>query len=177
MTDDKREQDSHETREVRGYERMLDQVRHAFSEFGDDVRPRLRYAVERARERMVELGELSREEADRIAGWLRRDIEEAADYSAKTDEDLNAWLHMDIQLVENWIWDRFSSVADQTRLDWIRFQEGLQRASEYRTGEVAGPGTLACQSCGETMHFTRAGHIPPCPKCNGTVFVRPSAQS
>lgn len=164
--------DADREREVRGYERMLDRLREAIGEFEADVTPRFRYALERARERAVELGELSREEADRVSEWLRRDIEEAADWASRNDETLGAWLRMDIALVESWLWDRFSSVADQTRLDWLRLQESLAANAEYHTGEVTGPGALHCAACGETLHFRKVGHIPPCPKCSKTVFKR-----
>ena len=100
-------------------------------------------------------------------------MEQAAQYSAATDDDLTGWLQMDLQLVENWVWDRFASVADRTRLEWIELQHQLQRAAEYHTGEVAGPGTLACEGCGETLQYTKPGRIPPCPRCHGTVYRRP----
>lgn len=166
MSDGKKDQ------EITAYERMLDRLRHALDEFDSDVRPRFRYALERARERAVELGELSREEADRIAEWLRRDIEQAADYTARTEHDLGTWLRMDLRLIEEWIWDRFSSVADQTRLDWLRFQQSLEAAATWHTGEVTAPGVLTCRECGEELHFTTVGRIPPCPHCHATLFDR-----
>ncbi|MCS4505000.1 hypothetical protein KBTX_01547 [wastewater metagenome] len=171
MSDDKHE------RELRGYERMLERLRDRLDTAEKELGPHVREALEHARDRAVELGELTREEADRVAEWLRRDLEEAADYTARNNRDLSAWLHMDVQLIENWLLDRFTSVADRTRLEWLEFQQFLERASEYHTGEIAGPGRLRCQACGEHLTFTRPGHIPPCPKCRGTVFVRASADA
>ncbi|WP_440995969.1 zinc ribbon-containing protein [Arhodomonas sp. SL1] len=163
-------------RERRGYETMLGRLRERLEEAEHGFGPRVREALEHAREQAVELGELTREEADRIASWLRRDLEEAADFTARTDRDLNSWLHMDVQLIENWILDRFTSVADRQRLEWLEFEQFLERASEYHTGEIAGPGRLRCRNCGETLTFTRPGHIPPCPKCHGTVYSRAPAE-
>ncbi|WP_435104787.1 zinc ribbon-containing protein [Arhodomonas sp. AD133] len=159
-------------REIQGYERMLERLRDRLESAEREFTPRVREALEHARDRAVELGELTREEADRVATSLRRDLEDAADYTARHDTDLNAWLRMDVQLVENWLWDQFSSVADRTRLEWLQFQQWLERAAEYHTGEIAGPGALHCTDCGETLTFTKAGHIPPCPKCRGTVYRR-----
>ena len=170
MTEDKsRDQDHH----VRGYERMLDRLRAFMEQAGEQGRTRLRDALETVKERTVELGELTREEADRIAGYLQRDVEQAAQYSAATDDDLAGWLQMDLRLVENWVWDRFASVADRTRLEWVELQHQLQRAAEYHTGEVAGPGALTCDGCGETLQYSKPGRIPPCPRCRGTVYRRP----
>lgn len=162
-------------REVRGYERMLEYLREGLAEARAETGPRLRRALEGAREQLVELGELSREEADRVADCLRRDLEEAADYTARTERDLSDWLRMDIQLMESWLWDQFSSVADQTRLEWQQFQEGLGAASTYHSGEIAGPGTLICRGCGEELRFPNAGHIPPCPSCDANEFTRPTS--
>jgi hypothetical protein len=167
------EPDKH--REVRGYERMLEQLRHQLTDWRAETGPRLRHALASARDHLVELGELSREEADRVADWLRRDVEEAADYTAKTQRDLSDWFRMDLQLIESWLWDKFSSVADETRLDWQRFQASVDEAAHYHTGEIAGPGTLICRACGETLQFVRTGHIPPCPHCRESVFRRPTS--
>ncbi len=160
-------------REVHGYERMLAQLREAITKWRDDASPRLHYALTSARDHVVEMGELSREEAERVADWLRRDIEEAADYTARSESDLSDWLQMDRQLIESWLWDQFSAVADETRLEWKPLAPTDSEPAAYHTGEIAGPGTLICRNCGETLQFQRAGHIPPCPQCHGSVFTRP----
>jgi Zn finger protein HypA/HybF involved in hydrogenase expression len=84
---------------------------------------------------------------------------------------------MDLQLVENWIWDRFASVADQTRLEWVELQHTLAERERYHTGEIAAPGALTCDNCGAELHFEKPGHIPPCPKCSGTLYRRPSPEA
>lgn len=169
---DSEERDGQGEREVHGYERMLERLRERLEETGETVGHGVREALDTVRERSVELGELTRDEADRVAQWLQRDLEDAAEYVETARGTYAEWLHMDLQLVENWIWDRFSSVADQTRLEWQAFNRELQAASRYHTGEITGPGALVCRECGETLHFKRAGHIPPCPSCHGTRFER-----
>ncbi|MBA1146062.1 zinc ribbon-containing protein [Ectothiorhodospiraceae bacterium WFHF3C12] len=166
-----------EKRELHGYEKMLDRVREFMDRAEKETGPRLRKAIEDAKERTIELGELTRDEAEKIAEYIRRDVEDAADYTSRTDADLGAWLRMDLQLVENWIWDRFSSVADRTRLEWVELQHELAEREFYHTGEIAAPGVLTCDNCGEQLHYKKAGHIPPCPKCNGTRFRRPEPES
>ncbi|EAR21891.1 zinc ribbon-containing protein [Nitrococcus mobilis] len=162
MTERNRDHHAH------AYERMLDRLRHAMEH------AKLHEALETVKERAVELGELTREEAERVGSFLRRDVEDAARYSATTDEDLKSWLRMDLQLVENWIWDRFSSVADRTRLEWMALQRELQQqqTSDYYAGEVAGPGALTCSNCGAVIRFTQAEPIPVCPQCQGSVYRR-----
>ena len=50
--------------------------------------------------------------------------------------------------------------------------EQARRAQFYRTGEVTGPGTLVCDSCGESLRFHATGYIPGCPACGHTVYHR-----
>jgi len=170
--------DSNDQREheVKGYERMLERLRERMSEAGEQIEHGYHAAVDQVRERSVELGELTREEADRVSQWLQRDIEDAAEYVETARGTYSDWLHMDLQLVEQWAWDQFSSVADQTRLQWQAFNRELQAAARYHTGEITGPGTLVCRDCGERLEFKRAGHIPPCPQCHGSRFERAARQ-
>lgn len=163
-------------RELHGYEKMLDRLREFMDRAEKQTGSRLRKALDEAKERAIELGELTRDEAEKIAEYVRRDVEDAADYTTRSDEDLSGWLRMDLQMVENWIWDRFASVADQTRLDWYELQHSLAERELYHTGEIAAPGVLTCDGCANELHFNTAGHIPPCPKCNSTRYRRPAPE-
>ncbi|MEX0731566.1 MAG: zinc ribbon-containing protein [Aquisalimonadaceae bacterium] len=166
--------DDKNRRQLEGYEKMLERVTHLLQEAGDQARPRLRDALHKARERAVELGELTGEEAERIGDYIRRDVEDAARYLSRddTDDDLAGWFRMDLQLIESWLLDRFTSVADRTRLEWDALQQTLERAARWHTGEITGPGQLRCTSCGKVLEFERTGHIPPCPACSSTLFER-----
>jgi len=173
-------QDSHQDdrRQLQGYEKMLERVTDLLQEAGDQARPRLRDSLHRARERAVELGELTREEAERIGDYIRRDVEDAASYLTRqdTDDDLAGWFRMDMALLEGWLLDRFTSVADRTRVEWQELQQDLERATHWGTGEITGPGQLRCTGCGKIMQFRKTGHIPPCPACKGTDFQRVTAE-
>jgi hypothetical protein len=157
---------------VHAYELMLERV-HTALERAEEATPRLKQVLEQARERAVELNELSREEAEKVANYLERDMQDAAQYIADTGQQLKDWWHFDLDLVENRLLDLFASVADQTSLQLRRFAEqARERSSLYHTGEVTGPGTLICAGCGKPVHFRGAGRIPPCPRCHGTEFGR-----
>ncbi len=158
---------------TRAYERMLGQVHEAFQHAEEQTVPRLRHLLDEVRDKAVEWGELTREEAERVAGYLERDLEDAANYVEKTGEDLRAWWRFDLDQVQERLMETFAAVADQTRLQWERWAEQVWVASHYRSGEISGPGTLRCSTCGETLSFTQPGEIPPCPKCGGTLFERP----
>ena len=165
------EQDNGE-KQVRGYEQLLERTREFLSEAGDELKPKLQQALDAAIEKTTELGELTREEAERLADYLKRDLESAGDYLASDEaRELADWLRFDIELVEDRIIDALSLLADPTRVELALLAEQAQVA-EWRTGEITGPGTLVCNACGEELHFHKTGRIPPCPKCKATSFSR-----
>lgn len=168
--------DGHERRLIAAYNRMMDRIRSAGEEADRELRPRLTYLLESAKDKAVELGELTREEAERVGEYLRRDIEDAAGYLAgEKGNDLIDWLKLDLEIVEKRLLDLFSSVADQTRFELLELEMQARAASEYHTGQITGLGTLQCAECGRTVHFHATARIPPCPGCRGTRFVRPGA--
>jgi len=49
----------------------------------------------------------------------------------------------------------------------------LDSADTHRhTGEITGPGMLACARCGATLQLARTATVPPCPRCATTEFNR-----
>lgn len=165
-----RPQEQHRQREAHAYDRMLERVRDALEELGSA--PQLQIALERAKARAVELGELSREEADRIGEYLRRDLQDAGNFVTTSGRGLRDWLAFDIEYLEQWFRDYWMSATDMTRVELANLQRGLPPI-DYHTGDLAAPGTFICRSCGQTVTLRRTGHLPPCPKCHGTVFGRP----
>lgn len=166
----------HDERLSGGYNRMMERVKATIDEAGDKAIPSLRHNIEQAREKAVELGELSREEADKVAMYLQRDLQDAARYIGESGTDLRDWLKIDLELIEDRMLDAMFGVADQTRLQMLQFQDELAEHALWHTGEVTGPGALRCTGCGEEIHFHQTGRIPPCPACHGTVFQRPGSE-
>lgn len=154
------------------YEDMLEHVHDAMQQTKESALPGLREYLGEVREKMVELGELTKEEAETISGYIERDIKDAAAYLAETGEQLSEWWRFDVQQVEDRLLEMFINVADQTKLELEKLAEQARAASTYHTGEVTGPGTLICNGCGKEMHFHKTGHIPPCSGCKGTEFRR-----
>ncbi|HSH29627.1 MAG TPA: zinc ribbon-containing protein [Thiohalobacter sp.] len=157
---------------VQAYHRMMDRVQAAIDEAEEHAIPTLEQNLERAKERAIELGELTREEAERVAAYLKRDMEDAASYLEQTGNEFGAWLRFDIGQIERRLFEKMLTVADRTRIELAEFEARMHEAQTYHTGEVTGPGVLRCESCGEELHFSAPGHIPPCPKCHATRFVR-----
>ena len=167
---------------AQAYNRMMERVKLRLEELEQaeqEALPQLRASIEHAAEKAVELGELTREEARLIGGYLKRDLEDAGQYLTTTGRDLRAWLRFDVELLEDRMLDFFQRGVDQSRLEFLNFAEAEAGAElvEYRSGEITGPGALQCEACGEPMIFHAPAAIAPCPACGGMIFVRISEES
>ncbi len=157
---------------VDAYNTMMKRVHTAIDQAEEKMIPTLEHNLEEAEMRAIELGELTREEAEKVTGYLKRDVEEAARYLQETGDDFSNWIQFDYELIEDAVKEAFMNVADQTKLQLEQLSEKAAEANSYHTGEVTGIGTLVCENCGEKLHFKKTGHIPPCPKCQATRFKR-----
>lgn len=157
------------------YERMLERVDGMLELAEKSALPTLRRSLDHAREKAVELNELTREEAEKLSAYVERDMQDAAHYLIETGAEFRQWWQFDVQMIEQRLLEMFANVADKTRLELEKLADQAREASMYHTGEVTGPGTLLCNGCGKEMHFHKAGRIPPCSGCKGTSFKRPTA--
>ena len=148
------------------YDHMLTQLSEIFTQDG------IFDAVEKSAEQASNLVELSREEIDHVSDYLRRDLHDAARFMSESGKQLSDWLHFDLTLVEKEMIKHFASAVDRTGLELDQLNHDLEAALHYKTGEITGIGTLACEACKHTLHFHKTGHIPPCPSCHATKFVR-----
>lgn len=151
---------------VQAYNHMLERIKETWQKAGTTT---LGEQIERARQMASDLNELTREEADLIAEYVRRDLQDAEAYLADSGRQLRDWLEFDLEFAENRFAELFTSLVDQSRVELAQWE---RRIKEWHTGEITGIGVLECTKCGEVLHFTRTGHIPPCPKCHGTVFTK-----
>ncbi len=158
---------------IHAYNTMMERASEALDQAGNGIQS-IQQALEKARDRAVELDELTREEAEEIADYLKRDTQEAGQYLVETGNELRDWLHLDVALIEQELLELIGSVADKTRIELMEIEQQARQASEYHTGQITGPGSLECTECSEVLHFKETGHIPPCPKCQHSVFIRKS---
>jgi len=158
---------------IHAYDEMMEHL-HALIEQADEGSANLQKLLLKARDHLVESEKATPEEADKVHNFLQRDLHNASDYLSDTGNDLAAWLHMDVTLIEWKLMDMFLAVADKTKLDLLLLEENAKHVNEYHTGEITGPGLLVCDACGEVLHYKKTGHIPPCPKCHATQYTRKS---
>lgn len=154
------------------YNLILERARNIMSEAGKSAT----HAIDAAMEKATELEELTREEAEIVSDYVRRDLQDAAEFISDSGSELRDWLRFDLDVVEQSLADMFAQMVDHTRMELDKLEQRANAIGEWHTGEIVGIGTLECKSCGEQIHFHQTGHIPPCPKCRGTTYRRISAR-
>lgn len=168
--------DNNQDRLLKAYNTLRETLKKVWEEAEEKAKPTLREALEIAEQKVSDLGEFSREEIEKVSDYLRRDIHEATEALAENGRELANWLEFDLELIETslaeTLADWVAKVADPTIVELERLREQAIIFGEWHTGEITGPGVLVCQKCGERLHFDKPGHIPPCPKCHGTVFKK-----
>jgi len=143
-------------------------------EIMDDTLHSVADALEIAKEKTSELGGLTQDETNQVAGFLMRDIEHAADSTPQvSDKDsLSEWFKFDIELIENFALDTFVSIADKTRLELAKIEKQAKKYHSYSSGDITGPGTFICDKCSKQIAFKSTSQIPSCPSCQGKKFSR-----
>jgi predicted RNA-binding Zn-ribbon protein involved in translation (DUF1610 family) len=162
---------------LHAYDTMMERVHDAVEKAEKLAIPTIDENLKQAQEKAVELGELTREEASKVASYLKRDFDDVSAYLQETQEEFSEWLSFESTLVEGRIGEWLSLVADKTKLEWDKINLQAMKGKLYHSGEVTGPGTLECISCEQTLNFKKTGHIPPCPKCHKTEFKRHSKRA
>lgn len=154
------------------YENMYESVAEKLHTAKDKTLPLLHDWIDEAKNKAVELDELTEEDAKQLTEWLKRDYNDIIHYLAETESELEDWLGFEASLIKSTIIQKLLETADKTTVELLRMKANAHLPSSYHTGEITGPGTLICDECQEKLHFHKAGRIPPCPKCNSTMFSR-----
>lgn len=132
----------------------------------------LQQHIQAATDMAVELNELSREEAEHLGDYLRRDLIDAAQFIVTTEQALADWMRFDLEVIENGLLNMFSLMVDQTQLELENLAESARQATEWHSGEIVGLGSLYCEMCGHALQFQEPDYIPACPNCGATQFKR-----
>lgn len=152
---------------VQAYEHLLDNL-SAKTHQGEEV---LHKIADEIKQDAAALYDMSADEVVLLEQYVKRDIADATSYLHNTGEELKSWLGFDLRLIEETFWEKFLQAADRTTTALVKLKLEADKAG-YHTGEIIGVGTLACDQCGEKLHFHHPGHIPPCPKCHASTFHR-----
>ena len=156
---------------IEAYNQMMASIRSSF-ETSDDDEMSLSKAMSMARDEITHITDVTQDEAEEISNFIKRDINDAAEYMMESSSEFSDWLMLDIEVIERKLIDLFLSVADKTRIELEQFGVQNRELSLYYSGEITGPGTLLCNACGHKVSFTTTSQIQDCTECGHNTFRR-----
>ena len=149
------------------YERMSRTVRENLERAGQVSEEALERALQEARDVAAKLRENYGEDVARVAEYIRRDWNATL---RRTREQ--ARRSFDFDRLQTGVLSTLARLAKAAGEQLAQWAGRIDERLTYKTGEIAGAGTLQCQQCRQTLSFEKATRIPPCPKCRGTAFRR-----
>ncbi|WP_148863455.1 zinc ribbon-containing protein [Marinobacter fonticola] len=159
------------------YNRMLERVVSRLNRMERKSWEGLRESLDEAVEFEKGLEELTREEIDLLAAYVKRDVGHLMHFVDETGGDAGEWLRLDLALIEQKLLELLFSVADKTRLETLELDHKLHHGpSQYISGEIATAGVLRCLACGHMVCLVETSHIEPCEACNAHYFERVTAR-
>ncbi len=162
MTEKK--QGPEENEDVHLYQRLADRT----SEILQEGRKTIDEALKKAGDEIATGGDFTREQAEKIGNYIRRDLSEVGRklkqsrdtvITAAEPHRLAAGVQSGLAKLLNTAADVLSDIADRS-----------EKVLEFHTGEVTSPGTLTCKACEKEMRLKSTVRIPPCPSCHKTAF-------
>lgn len=152
------------------YDKLAKRFRELYLQGSERGREAMNAALDKAHKQMESLEEFTEEQGKELKKFMARDLEQTL---------------ADAQKLGNEAMDRFNparlgagalaSMAEALELTSRALHTMSDKARQslsYKTGEITSAGTLTCQACGAKVHLKKTGHVPPCPKCTGTVFSK-----
>ena len=149
------------------YERMSKILRQNLERAGMLTEEAFELALNESREWAYKLRENYGDDISKVAEFIRRDWHEAIRFTRERTRK-----SLDLDRLQAGLLDLLSRLAKSAGSQLDSFASKLQERLTYKTGEIAGAGTLECTGCGQDLFFDKPTRIPPCPKCRGTNFTR-----
>lgn len=164
---------------ISAYNQIMIEMRNAFEQ-SETNKMSLQTALDMAKHQTANLGEVTLEEAHEIGEYIKRDINDSAEYMMESSAEFYDWLMLDIEVIERKVMDMFLSVADNTRNELEKFkfsslpliQKQANQVAVYLTGETTTACTLICENCANTSTFFSNSKISDCKRCGHHRFIR-----
>ena len=164
MTENKKDSEEHE--DVGLYQKLADRA----AEILQESRKTIDEALKKAGDEVTSGGGYTREQAEKIGNYLRRDLTEVGKKALSARDTVIDAVepHRVVAGVQSGLSRLLRTAADVLSEVAGKSEQVLV----FKTGEVTSPGTLTCQDCGKEMHFKSTVKIPPCSECHKTVFKK-----
>ena len=77
---------------IHAYDQMMERIHSMVEHAENQTLPNLEEQLKKAQEKAVELGELTRDEAEKVASYLKRDLDDVSVYLRDTQAEFSEWL-------------------------------------------------------------------------------------
>jgi len=161
VTEKKQSQDQEE---VGLYQKLSAQA----SEFLQGGRKNIEEALKKAGEEVSARGDYTREQIDKISGFVRRDLNEASRKAQAAGDSV--FSVVDPRRITAGLQSGVAKILGSAASFFNELAGKSEQVLEVKTGEITNPGTLTCKNCGRQMHFKSTVKIPSCPQCHKTLF-------
>jgi len=162
MSENKQKTEEHE--DIGLYQKLAGQV----ADILQTGRKSVDEALKKASEEVSSGGDYTREQAEKIGSYLRRDLTEVGKKAQQARDSVASVVEP--RRVAAGVQSGISKLLGSAAHLLSDLAGKSEKVLEYKTGEVTSPGTLKCKECGREMHFKSTVKIPPCPACHKTVF-------
>jgi len=152
------------------YDKFAAKSHELFEASREKSQEALNVAIEKTRDQMIALGELSAEQGKVFQEYMKRDLEHTAEEMRRLGEQAKERLHPARVGA-----GALSSMAALLQIGgdvlW-KLSQKADAALIYNAGEITSAGTLTCMNCAHQLYFNKTGKIPVCPQCQKTTFKK-----
>lgn len=160
--------DQDKSRLARQYDMLASKFNELYLAGKERGREAMSVALEKANEQLIELGEFGTEQGEKLKQYLARDLDQTISDAQQLGEEAKERFHP-ARLGAGAL-SSLATVLELTSNALHSLSDKTKKTLTYKTGEMTSAGTLTCQACGQEVHLKETGHVPPCPKCDGTLF-------
>jgi len=149
------------------YEKMSHALQDRLEHAGKISAEAFDHALRETREWAERMKENYGEDVSRVGESIRRDWLDAIRYTRE-----QTLKNLDLERVQVGVMGFLARLARSAGAQLEQFADRVSERLTYKTGEIAGAGTLVCEKCGQQLVLERPKRVPPCPKCRHTHFSR-----
>jgi len=149
------------------YEKMSKTLRSNLDRAGTLTEDVFERALKESQELALKMRDHYGDDIKKVSDFIRRDWYETIRYTRD-----QTWKNLDLERIQVGIMGVLSRMAQTAGSQLESFASRMQERLTYKTGEIAGAGTLECKECGQILRYEKPTRIPPCPKCRNTLFRR-----
>ena len=153
---------------VRQYDIFSDKAHGIFAASREKSKEALHDAIEKTREQMTALGELSVEQGKRFQYYMQRDLDQTSrdvhKLGAEAKDSLNP------ARLGAGAMDSIAALLHVGSDALLQISIKADEAITYKAGELTSAGTLTCSKCGHVKDFSKTSLISACTACQNDTF-------